>query len=33
MVAVAMAPALGSEREQRAREEFEGEWERGVELG
>jgi hypothetical protein len=33
MVVVAMAPALCSEREQRASEELEGEWERGVELG
>jgi hypothetical protein len=32
MAAVAMAPALCSEREQRASEELEGEWERGVEL-
>jgi hypothetical protein len=33
MVAVTMAPALCSEREQRASEVLEGEWERGVELG
>jgi hypothetical protein len=33
MVAVAMAPALCSERKQRASEELEGEWEHGVELG
>jgi hypothetical protein len=33
MAAVAMAPALCSEREQRASEELEGEWERRVELG
>jgi hypothetical protein len=33
MVAVAMAPALCSERKQRASEELEGEWERRVELG
>jgi hypothetical protein len=30
---MAMVPALCSVREQRASEELEGEWERGVELG